>query len=136
MKAPLIVSLLATGVLLVFLSTAASADPVKIAEYADARSGASFELFREHDGSFFCAVERANGVLTRFEVQPQDPPDLRAIARREAGPFPGTAFRNRGDRDSDGIMPWSVPGTGPDRPDRSKPVGLFLLLMLTEQGAS
>ncbi|MCF8061169.1 MAG: hypothetical protein K9M82_01515 [Deltaproteobacteria bacterium] len=81
----------AIGSVLILLAGSAFADPIEVAEHKDPQSGDVFELFQDHDGSFFCSVQRRDGSLTGFEIQEDrepaaaegagDRPDIRNIAK-------------------------------------------------------
>jgi hypothetical protein len=126
MKAPLVAVLFAVAAHLVFAGADASVDPTKIAEYRHAQSGERFELFQEPDGSLFCMVEDANGILSREEIPGEanracwSENVLKSIARSRQA-------RNEAHAD---------PAVQSNGPKRGTSIGLILLLTLSERGTS
>jgi len=149
--------LFSVGALLVLPGVGASAEPTKVAAFFDAESREHFELFQKHDGSFFCLVQHANGVLSRFHVRPEEDPDatgmdaapsqfdLRGIVERnrkrctieDMRTFPWTSGRNpEGMRTYPNRAPCENPCASRDQPGREKSLGLILLLLISGQGES
>lgn len=147
-----IAPLIAVGSLLILLAGNAHADPMEVAEYKDPRSGDLFELFQEHDGSFFCSVQRKDGSLSGFEIEGHENraptgraegrPDLYHIAKhyyRDASKNGVRAHQRAEGAKSEvsggGRRP-EEPCPPPQRSVNRKTVSLLLLLMLSERGAS
>lgn len=166
MKSPKLFLFLVLGILLVFPGGNASAEPVKVAEYFDTQTGEHFELFQERDGSFFCSVQHANGILSRFDVRLEgnpnatrdgSHPNLRKMleTRREhaSTQYPekhklhgGEASRNREQdrsgayaacREAERNAGTSCPSCAAgERSGRGTSVGLLLLLTISGRGAT
>ncbi len=147
-----IAPLIAVGSLLILLAGNALAEPTEVAEYKDPRSGDLFELFQEHDGSFFCSVQREDGSLSGFEVEgyenradagrAEDKPDIHRIAKHYYRDASDRAART--DRRGKCVETevsgrdrrLEEPCPAPQRSGNRKTVPLLFLLMLAESGSS
>ena len=145
-----IAPLIAVGSLLILLAGNAHADPTEVAEYKDPRSGDLFEIFQEHDGSFFCSVQRKDGSLSGFEIEgyenradagrAEGRPDIHHIAKH----YYRDASKNGAHQRAEGAKS-AVSGRDrrpeepcplPQRSVNREAVPLLFLLMLSERGSS
>ena len=101
---------IAIGSIVILLAGNALADPTEVAEYKDPRSGDLFELYQEHDGSFFCSVQRVDGSLSGFEIEENRVPEgdgeacpsIRSIAKQYYSSTGRRDARNAPGRGEDG----------------------------------